>query len=469
MVNTSFKSNYNFCNLNYSRYKMNCMNKLFLLIFSLGFYCNLNSQLSTHQIMTEKERAVWVDSMLEYRIEKLLPTLMERTGIDMWVIISREYNEDPVMKTMLPAEWLSARRRTILVFYNPGDGLPLEKIAIARYDVGRLLKGEWNIDVYPDQWEALVNIVKKLKPKNIGINTSEYFGLADGLVHTEQKHLIKALPLEYRDKVVSAEKLAIAWLETRSEMEVDFYKTLCALSRSIILEGFSTEFIKVGITTTDDIVWRLRQIVTEMGLEVWFHPTVSIQRADKGNFDHLRSFSGRPKDQIVQYGDLLHVDFGITYNRLNTDQQQHFYVLKPNETAVPSSIKIAFDAANRLQNILTEQFSLTKSGNEILLNSLNQAKKENITASIYTHPIGFHGHAAGPTIGMWDQQNGVAGAGDYIVYPNTAYSIELNAASEIPEWGKVIRIMLEEDGWYDGKKFEYFDGRQMEVYPLKIE
>jgi Metallopeptidase family M24 len=428
----------------------------------------ISSQADFGTIMTQKERAIWVDSMLEYRFEHILPDLMRREGIDMWILISREYNEDPVMKTMLPSEWLSARRRTIMVFYDPGKGLPIEKVAIARYDVGRLLKGEWNIDVYPDQWAALTDVVEKFKPNKIGINTSEFFGLADGLVSTEKDHLLRALPERYKSRVVSAEKLAIAWLETRSPMETGFYKSLCALSRDIIMKGFDPDFIVVGQTNTDDIVWRLRQTATDMGLEVWFHPTVSIQRADKNNFDHLRSFSGRPKEQTIQYGDLLHVDFGITYNRLNTDQQQHFYILQPDEREIPKSIQQAFATANRLQDILTAQFVVTRSGNEMLINALRQAKEENITASIYTHPIGFHGHAAGPAIGMWDQQAGVKGTGDYIIYPNTAYSIELNAATEIPEWGKVVRIMLEEDGFFDGRTFEYFAGRQTAVYGLKL-
>lgn len=444
------------------------MRFIILLIFVTGFAFAGHSQKSSFKIMSQEERAIWVDSMLGYRIENILPDLMRRTGIDMWIIISREYNEDPVMKTMLPSSWISARRRTMMVFYDPGKGEKLEKIAIARYDVGTLLKGEWNLDVYPDQWEALVNVVKKYNPQKIGINTSENYGHADGLVATEKDHLMHALPKEYHERLVSAENLAIGWLETRSQMEVDFYKELCALSRSIIMKGFDHRYIKVGKTTTDDIVWRLRQLVTDMGLEVWFHPTVSVQREDKSNFDHLRSFSGRPKGQVIRHGDLLHVDFGITYNRLNTDQQQHFYILKPGEKDIPESIKKAFATANRLQDILTEQFVVSRSGNQMLSNALQQAKSEGITASIYTHPIGFHGHAAGPTIGMWDQQGGVKGPGDYIVYPNTAYSIELNAASEIPEWGKVIRIMLEEDGYYDGKSFSYLAGRQLQVYPLRV-
>ncbi|MFZ1750631.1 MAG: Xaa-Pro aminopeptidase, partial [Saprospiraceae bacterium] len=294
------------------------MRRLIFMMLLAASATMANGQKNQHTIMTEQQRSVWVDSMLEHRMEVVLPQLMRREGIDMWVLISREYNEDPVMKTMLPSTWLSARRRTIMVFYDPGAGQPLEKIAIARYDVGRLLKGEWNIDVYPDQWEALTNLVHKYKPRKIGINTSEYFGLADGLVSTEKDHLVQALPDAYKNSLVSAEKLAIAWLETRSEMELTFFKQLCGLSRDIIKKGFDPKFIKVGTTTSDDIVWRLRQLVTDMGLDTWFHPTVSIQRSDDNKFDHLRSFSGRPKEQVIQYGDLLHVDFGITYNRLNT-------------------------------------------------------------------------------------------------------------------------------------------------------
>lgn len=416
--------------------------------------------------MTEREKSSWIDSMLAYRLDSLLPPLMEREGIDMWIMTSREYNEDPVLKTMLPSEWLSARRRTILVFYNPGKGKKFEKIAIARYNVGRLLKGEWNIDVYPDQWQALTELVQRLQPQKIGLNISEHTGLADGLVSTERTFLEKALPSEYKNRIVTAEKLAIGWLETRSRMELSLYKPICALSRQIIMEAFDPTWIRPGETTTDDIVWRLRQLVTDKGLTTWFHPSVSIQRADQTRFDHLRSFSGRPRDEVVQFGDLLHVDFGIVFNRLHTDQQQHFYVFPPGETAIPAGLVEAFRKAGKVQDLLTARYKNGITGNELLGTTLQAARSEGIEASVYSHPIGFHGHAAGPTIGLWDQQGGVKGAGDYRVFPNTAYSIELNAASEVKEWGKVIRIMLEEDGWFDGTSFDYFSGRQQAIYGL---
>ncbi|WP_128546912.1 M24 family metallopeptidase [Larkinella soli] len=417
-------------------------------------------------ILNERERSRVVDEILEDRFNTLLPQLMRREGIDMWVLISREYNEDPVLKTMLPGTWLSARRRTILVFYDQGPEKGVEKLAIARYDVGNLLKGAWDIDVRPNQWEALTRIIEERNPKTIGLNFSKNYAHADGLTYTERTEFLEKLPAAFQKRIASAEKLAVGWLETRTEKEMAIYPLICRLSHQIIQEGFSEQVIQPGVTTSDDVVWWFRQRITELGLDTWFHPTVDIQRADARDFDHLRTFSKKASGQVILPGDLLHVDFGITYLRLNTDQQQHAYVLRPGETEVPEPIRKAFQQGNRLQDILTERFRAGKTGNQLLLEALEQAGKEGIRGTIYTHPIGVHGHAAGPTIGLWDQQKGVPGPGDYPLFANTAYSIELNAAVEIPEWKKTVRIMLEEDGFFDGKSFRYIDGRQTEIFSI---
>jgi len=415
-------------------------------------------------ILPERDRARIVDELLEDRFTNLLPQLMRREGLDMWVIISREYNEDPVLKTMLPSTWLSARRRTIMVFFDTGK--EIEKLAIARYDVGNLLKGAWDIDVRPNQWDALVKIIQDRNPKKIGLNTSANYAHADGLSFTEHQEFLDKLPVQYQKRLVSAENVAIGWLETRTEKEMTLYPMICRLSHQIIQEGFSEVVIQPGVTTTDDVVWWFRQRITNLGLDTWFHPTVDVQRTGGNEFEHLRTFSKRPDKQVIMPGDLIHVDFGITYLRLNTDQQQHAYILRPGETDVPDALKAAFKQGNRLQEILTSQFKSGRTGNQLLLSALEQAKKEGINGTIYSHPIGVHGHAAGPTIGLWDQQKGVPGSGDYPLLANTAYSIELNAAVELPEWKKTIRIMLEEDGFFDGQTFRYIDGRQTEIYTI---
>lgn len=415
-------------------------------------------------ILPERERAAVIDEILEERMDNLLPTLMRERGIDMWVIISREYNEDPIMKTMLPSVWLSARRRTIFVFFD--NGKEVERLAIARYDVGNLLKGAWDLNTHPDQWDALVAAIEQKKPKKIGLNFSKYYAHADGLTYTEHSEMMAKMPAMYKERIVSAADLAVSWLETRTDKEMVLYEQLGRISHQIIEEAFSEKVIQPGVTTTDDVVWWMRQKVTDLGLDTWFHPTVDVQRYDPENLDHLRTFSKRPDKQIILPGDLLHCDFGITYLRLNTDQQEHAYVLKPGEFEIPAYLKDAFKQGNAVQDALTSNFKVGLSGNEILANALTQTRKEGIDGVIYTHPIGFHGHAAGPTIGMWDNQGKTVGAGDYLMRPNTAYSIELNASVRLPEWKKTIRIMLEEDGYFDGKTFRYIDGRQKEIFQI---
>jgi len=435
------------------------MRKLFLLFLVLIF-----SFFSKAQILSQREQAKLIDEILTERINNLLPQLMEKNKIDMWIIISREYNEDPVLKTMLPATWLSARRRTILLFYNNPAKKIFEKLAIARYNVGDNIAAAWNMEKFPDQWDALSDIIKTRNPDKIGLNTSADFAHADGIDHTEFVTLMEKMPPSFKNRIVSAETLAVNWLETRTDREMFFYPQLVNVTHKIIDEGFSEKVITPGITTTDDVVWWFRQKLIALGLDTWFHPSVSVQRSDSNSFDHLKSFSNRPDDEIIQPGDLLHVDFGITYLRLNTDCQEHAYILKPGETEPPLSIRNAFIKSNRLQDILTSQFKKGKTGNKILADALAQAKSEGILATIYTHPLGLHGHAAGPTIGLWDQQGGVPGSGDFPMNYKTAYSIELNTATEIPEWKKTIRIMLEEDGFFDESGFRYIGGRQKEIY-----
>ena len=412
-------------------------------------------------ILPMRERAKVINELLEDKIENYLPKLMSDTGIDMWVVVSREYNEDPVIKTLLPAEWLAARRRTILVFFNTGK--QIETIAVARYDVGSAFKSAWDKEKQPDQWARLRELVEERNPKSIGINQSEHFGLADGIVATDKEALLEALGPKFAKRVVSAEKLAIAWLETRTAKEMAIYPHIERISHNIIAEAFSEKVITPGVTTTEDVVWFMRDKVRALGLQTWFHPTVDIQRADPERFDHLRTFSKRPDTQVIMPGDLLHCDFGITYLRLNTDQQQHAYVLRAGETDAPEYLKQALAVGNRLQDIFTNNFKEGRSGNEVLAMSRAQAIDEGITPSIYTHPIGYHGHAAGTALGMWDSQEGVPYTGDYPLHLNTAYSIELNATVFIKEWDKDVRIMLEEEAFFDENGVRYIDGRQEQL------
>lgn len=413
-------------------------------------------------VLSMRERAEILERWLQARFETVLPELMRREGIDMWVVIAREYNEDPVIRSMLPPTWLSARRRTALVFFDRGASAGVERLAVARYDVGTAIKGAWNPEEQPDQWRRLADLIAERDPKKIALNRSSTFALADGLTASELEGFISALPREYSDRIVSAEKLAIGWLETRTSQEMQVYPTIVKIARTIISEGLSERVIQPGVTTTADVEWWYRDRIREAQLVTWFHPSVSVQRAEEPGREG--DFSSRPGELVILPGDLLHIDFGITYLRLNTDTQMHAYVLKPGETHAHAGLREALSTGNRLQDILTSQFAPGRTGNEILAAALAQAESEGIDATIYTHPIGFHGHGAGPTIGLWDQQGGVPGRGDYPLFPNTAHSIELNAKVPVPEWSnKEVRIMLEEDAFFDGETTWYIDPRMTEL------
>ena len=421
---------------------------------------------NAQQILPERQRAEIVDNILKDRFNNLLPKLMDDTGFDMWILISREYNEDPVLKTMLPATWLNARRRTILVFYRNKEDNSIEKLAVARYNFGENIISVWDKEKEPNQWKRLMEIIEERNPKSIGLNYSNSFNICDGIVKTDYEAFMNTLPNDYKTKVKSAEKLAIGWIETRTETEMIIYNQLVDITHDIIAEAFSEKVITPGVTTTTDVEWWMRDKVTSLGLETWFHPTVDVQRTAEELGNHLYAFSNRPEDMIILPGDLMHCDFGITYLRLNTDCQELAYVLKPNEKAPPKYLQDALKDGNRVQDIFTNNFKTGKTGNQVLKETLEQGKGEGLRPAIYTHPLGAYGHSSGTTLGMWDSQGGVPVNGDYPLHENTVYAIELNTTVNIPEWKRDIRIMLEEAGFWGANGFRYVNGRQTKLLTI---
>ena len=427
-------------------------NILFLLLFFQFTF--------SQNILDLKDRASIIKDIQKDRIENLLPNLMQETGIDMWVIITREYNEDPIIKTLLPPTWLNARRRTILVFNYDNNTNKVESAAISRYNFGENIPSIWDKEKTPNQFEALYNYISKKNPNKIGLNYSENFALVDGISKTDFDLFYNNAPEKIQNKVVSAEKLGIRWIETRTEKEKNIYSQLVKITHDIIKEAFSNDVIKPGKTTTDDVVWWMREKVLDLNLKTWFHPTIDVQRNEQSD---LYAFDGKSKYDIIQPGDLVHCDFGITYLTLNTDCQQIAYVLKNGEENAPNFLSNALKEANRVQDIFTDQFELYKTGNEILKTSLNLAIKEGLNPQIYTHPLGTFGHSAGTTLGMWDSQNGVPHTGDVPMSYDTVYAIELNNLTYIEDWKKDVRIMLEEAGLFEKNGFRYVNGRQEDI------
>lgn len=414
---------------------------------------------SAPAILPLRDRARLQDKWLAERLDRVVPKLMREQKIDMWILIAREYLEDPVVATMLDAESMHARRRTILIFYDPGAGRPVERLTVSRYGLAGLFQPAWNPDQEPDQWRQVGKLVAERRPKRIAVNSSALTQFADGLTHSQHEALTEALPPELRARVVKTDRLAVGWLETRTDAELRVYPQIVRLAHAIIAEGLSDAVIRPGQTTADDVVWWFREKVSSLGLKAWFHPSVGISRqGQQGMLDG---------DEIIREGDLLWTDFGITYLGLNTDTQHLAYVLRDGEQDAPEGLKNGLKAANAVQDALTSSFAMGLTGNQILAQARAKALSAGLKPSIYSHPIGFHGHGAGSSIGFWDNQDADP-RGAYPLRANTAWSIELSAKSTVPEWNdQEVEFRLEENAFFDGRQVTYLDGRQSRFHLIR--
>lgn len=407
------------------------------------------------RILAPRERAELENRILAERLDTIIPQIMREEGIDLWLLVAREYFEEPVVATMLDAENMHARRRTILVFHDPGEGKPVERLTVSRYGLGGLFAPTWDPDKQPDQWQAVAELIAAKDPAKIAINSSDLYQFADGMTLSQYDKFMQALPPAMHDRVVSGENLAIRWLETRTPAEMALYPSVVRIAHSVIGEAFSRRVITPGVTTAEQVQWWYRDRLMALGLDPWFHPSVAIQRQGaKGMIEG---------NEVIQPGDLLWTDFGITYLRLNTDTQHLAYVLKPGETEAPAGLRAGLAISNKVQDYLTRAFAVGISGNDALAQARKDAIAAGLDPSIYTHPIGHHGHGAGPSIGFWDNQKAdPRGSGP--IRANTAWSIELTSYAAVPEWGgQRVDFRTEEDAFFDGTTVRYIDGRQTEI------
>lgn len=414
-----------------------------------------------------REQADVRDRWLTQRLLDVLPGLMDDAGIDLWLVVGRENAEDPVLGTLLPATWLRARRRTILVLHRSDDGVT--PVAVSRYPVGQFLPAwsheELRGESYErSQWAAVRRFVEQAAPRAIGIDVSAECAAADGLSHADHGLLVEALG-PWADRLVSAETLVVRWLETRLPEEVDALRALDGRLQQVLVEAFSPAVLRVGETTATDLAWWIRQRLTDLGLGPWFHPVVDLQRAgvppvaERGTL-----LPAVPYDEPVAPGDLVHCDVGASSLGLTGDVQRSAYVLRPGETAAPAGLARAFALGMRLQDLTTAHMLPGRTGDEVLAATRAAAAAEGIAGEVYTHPIGVHGHGAGPAIGLWDEQDGVPGPGARPLHPDTAFALELCVRAPVPEWGEqCVRMGLEEGVVLTAGGVEFLGTRQEEL------
>lgn len=423
-----------------------------------------------YSVVPHRERVAPVNDMTEKRLATLLPKLMEETELDMWLVINREYAEDPVYFSLVPQPTFAARRTTMLIFNRLADGT-VEKLSVNTYPFGSPYESVWSGGDLDEQWRALAKLIVEKNPQRIGINVSRDWPVADGLTKGLHQRLLDVLPVDYASRLTSAEELVVRWVETRTAQEASILSTAVALARGVIAEAFSNKTITPGVTHTDDVAWFIRQRFEDLGLDAWFMPYVTFQREGSQCTDDM-PFCSNGKG-VIERGDVLHTDVGICYLTMCTDTQEMAYVLKRDETDAPTGLKSALATGNQWQDLLTTEFTVGRTGNEVLAATIEASQTTGINSSTYTHPIGFYGHAPGPTIGMWDNQGPTPVRGDWPLHANTAYAIEGNIKQSVPEWDdQTVQIMLEQTAFFagnkvDGKKVTYSAGRQTQWHLIR--
>lgn len=417
-----------------------------------------------HPLPPLREQAVEQQAWLARRLNDVLPGILRRHGIDMWILSMREYAEDPVFFSMVSPTTFAARRRSIYVFHDQGPEKGVARLALGGGDQGGLFT------IYRDpnppvqgaelvgdqQWQLLRQLVERANPKKIALNIDPVHAFSDGLGAGEREALEAALGPELSRRIVREPRLAIEYMESRIPEMMPRYRELQETVHALIGTAFSRAVIEPGTTTTEDVEWWLRQRVHDLGMGTWFQPNVEKAGANEGW-----------GTGVIQRGDALWVDFGVIALGMHTDTQHVGYVLKDGESEPPAGLRACLATTNRLQDILLAEMTPGRTGNEVLQAARAAMTKAGIDGTIYTHPVGDRGHAAGPMIGLWDRQEGVPVRGDLKLRPGTWFSIELQSTSPIPEWGgRRLSCRQEEEAYLDDKGDRHWLYRRQEAFHL---
>jgi len=425
-------------------------------------------ELGFPRILSIKERAELVNTITLKRLDLLVPKFMRKTGFDMWIITCNEDDLDPIFKTMIPyGQWCPITQ--IIVFYDRGPEKGVERLNVSRTGMSGFFENVWNAAAWDNekkesQWACLGRIVRERDPKRIGINEGEIQWAAGGVTVVLKNRLVEAIGPELAAHLESAELLATLWAETLLDEEIKLMERAAALSHAIISESFSTKVVTPGKTTVDDLRYHYWQRVADFGLDLAFYPFFSI----RGRQPEVIEKYGKD-DKVIRPGDFIHCDVGLKYMHYNSDHQEWAYVPRIEETDVPETFKKIMAECNRLQDVYCGEFKTGLTGNQLLTNILKTALENGISKpKVYSHSLGYFLHEPGPLIGLpWEQVNN-SGRGDVKLVPNSCFTAEMSVTMPVPEWGgKELRMSLEQDIVFNGKRAYFLDGRQTRFHIIK--
>lgn len=393
-----------------------------------------------------RKQAEVADELLKYRLEVLLPQLMEECGIDLWLVPSYETNEDPVMWSMVPASVRYARRLTALVFYRHPESGEMEYLCWGSWVKGYrpFKQGQETL------CEGLTREFERLQPQRIGININgELGGFCAGLCASLYRDLTEQLPQQFVQRLTPAGRLATRWLETMTPPELKVMEALEEATEDLIRTSFSRECITPGVTTVQDVMWFMKEVISRCEMKAWFGAYVDFQRRGSDGMGYGPGGKVlQPEDYIIREGDILHCDVGmkLEYISVLTDRQWMAYMLHPGEEHAPEGLRELFRQGNHFQDLVCEGFLPGRTGNQVFWDGVNRAKEAGLRPMLYCHGLGTYGHSAGPIIGLIDIQGDILPRGELPVGYSSSHALELQHIGVLPEWDdQEVRIYLEED------------------------
>jgi Xaa-Pro dipeptidase len=401
------------------------------------------------------------DDWLTKRHEMLLP-MMRRHGIDMWVVVNEEFHDDPLTEYVAPARPYTGRR-DVFVFVDAGDA-GLRKIAATGYweeTVARFFESP--IDPRPAA-EVLRELYDTYEPDVIGLGIGGSRGMTRSLTWDSYNFLAEAMGADAERRFSSAEALIDEFLATRIPEEWAHYERLVALTEYVTKRALSNEAITPGVTTVGDVRRFMYDELWGHGVGTWFQPDLRVQRQGMAEVGSRGFLAVALEDIVIEAGDLVHVDFGISYMGLDSDWQKMAYVLRPGESDAPDGLKAALANTNALQDALMLRASRPgRTAGEAYRETMAEMAEQGITAQIYSHPLGNHGHGVGPSIDFRSADQ--AEATDRTLVEGAYISIELNTKTAVPEWdGQDVYVMQEDPAYLTNEGWRFFRPRQEMFY-----
>jgi Xaa-Pro aminopeptidase len=437
---------------------------LLLLSANLSFAQNKsNEQIpAMPKLLSLREQMNVRSAWLKKRLDSLLLPMMRKHGVAMWIVTNEEFHSDAVTESIAPPVPIVGRRDFFIFFDN---GQTLERIAVVRYEEEQLRKFYTLISPPRDKTaETIRKIVEERNPKRIALNFGYGRGQADGITYDAYKFLAETLGKEYESRFVSAGNLLAEYLDTRLAEELEHYRTAVLVTDILTRRAFSNEVITPGKTTVGDVRWWFLQQLNNLGLTTWFQPDLRVQRMAKTNSNSQQFLSVADESMVLERGDLVHIDCGLIYMGLSTDWQKHAYILREGERDAPAGLKNALKNTNALQDAIFKTARAGMTGSEVYDAAIDDMKRQNIEAMIYSHPIGTQGHGLGASIDF----RRTIGASPERFRLGSFMSIELNTSSVVPEWNnQKVTVMAEDDAFMTDKGFEFFRPRQTEFYLIK--